>query len=130
MKGSKFQFSNPTLMNLTFEINQKFQAPPDGTVDIQVSCHINVKRDPGKNQAVVELTVEAGNKNKEAPFMFKVTEGAQFKWEEEAKEIVDKLLRQNAPALLLGYIRPIVSVFTSSTPYGAYNLPFIDFTKD
>ncbi|MEI3592754.1 MAG: hypothetical protein V8Q05_07985 [Lachnospiraceae bacterium] len=38
--------------------------------------------------------------------------------------MIEKLLNQNAPSLLLGYLRPIISQITAASPYNAYNLPF------
>ena len=47
-----------------------------------------------------------------------------------AEEQQEKLLTQNAPALLLSYMRPLVASATAASPYPAYHLPFIDFTKE
>lgn len=44
--------------------------------------------------------------------------------------MIEKLLNQNAPSLLLGYLRPIISQITAASPYNAYNLPFIDFQRN
>ena len=43
--------------------------------------------------------------------------------------MINKLLNQNAPSLLLSYLRPVIAQVTMASPYGAYNIPFIDFTK-
>ena len=55
---------------------------------------------------------------------------AEFRWPDSLNvEMVEKLLNQNAPSLLLGYLRPIISQITAASPYNAYNLPFIDFSE-
>lgn len=56
--------------------------------------------------------------------------GANFMWEEAiGEERAKQLLNINAPAVLLSYIRPMVSSMTNSSKYPALNIPFIDFTK-
>lgn len=88
--------------------------------------HINKIED--KNEAIVELTITVGNDDNLNPFYIKAIESAKFKWSDSTKINEDKLLEQNAPALLIGYLRPIISIITASFPFSAYNLPFIDFT--
>ena len=53
---------------------------------------------------------------------------AKFKWDSNLQEKnVEIFLNQNAPALLLSYARPIVSMVTNASHYPAYNIPFINF---
>lgn len=51
-----------------------------------------------------------------------------FRWDNEV-ENEDLLLKQNAPALLFSYIRPIIATITASSKYPAYDLPFVNFTE-
>ena len=50
-----------------------------------------------------------------------------FNW--KADEIDDILLEVNAPAVLIAYIRPIISQLTSFSGYPPLILPLINFTK-
>ena len=127
MGPSKFQFTNPLLLNLSMEINRRFA--PNDTAVLETKFHVRIDRHPDKREAIVELTVEIGGKEPSMPYFISLTEGAKFRWEEEADSKIDILLNQNAPALLLGYMRPIVAALTVASPYEAYNIPFIDFTK-
>ena len=43
--------------------------------------------------------------------------------------MVNSMLNVNAPALLLGYMRPIVSSITNSSALPVYNIPFINFKE-
>ena len=46
-------------------------------------------------------------------------EGANFRWNDELDDnMIDRLLNQNAPSLLLSYLRPIVAQVTSASKYG------------
>lgn len=49
--------------------------------------------------------------------------------EKYPNNMIDRLLNQNAPSLLLSYLRPIVAQVTSASKYGTYNIPFVNFTK-
>lgn len=78
---------------------------------------------------MVFLTLTLGEDNGNAPFYICATEAARFRWEKDMDEFSDDLLNSNAPALLLSYLRPVVAQITAASPFGAYNLPFMDFTK-
>ena len=56
--------------------------------------------------------------------------GSEFSWEDEKEDdLISELLNINAPALLTGYMRPIISLITSSSRFPTFNLPFLDFTQ-
>lgn len=64
------------------------------------------------------------------PFVLNIEMQANFKWIDEfSKSEVSTLLNQNAPALLLSYMRPIISEITSYG-FNSFMLPFIDFSKN
>lgn len=128
---SAFQFKNPVLTNLEFVVNDQFNSRGEESVKIPVSMSINIDREKDKsNEAIVALKVEIGDKNELCPYFINVTEQARFKWPDGLTDKqVDVLLNQNAPSLLLSYIRPIVAQSTAASEYGAYNIPFMNFTK-
>lgn len=129
MQSSDFQFKNPRLINLEFEVKKDFVATSDEPIDIRLSFNVDINKSSEKPEAIVELTVIAGTEDNSNPFYIKATEGAKFKWNEKVDNHVDKLLEQNAPAVLLGYLRPIISMITGVSPFSAYNIPLIDFTQ-
>ena len=55
---------------------------------------------------------------------------SEFSWQDLAENKIDVLLRQNAPALLLSYARPIISSITSASKFPTYNIPFLDFSSE
>lgn len=128
MKKSKFQFTDPELEKLEFDINAEYDADKfDGIV---MESHTQVKRDDS-NEAYVALTLRIGSNEENQPFTILVKMSANFSWEENLEEkLVKALLKSNAPAALLSYIRPIVSMITVSSKYPALNIPFIDFTQN
>lgn len=128
MVTSQFQFSNPILVELQFSLNNEYSVESE---DISVDLDIQIgKKRISETEALVELTIIIGADNKEAPFYIKAVEGAQFRWEKGAfdgEDSIDRLLSVNAPALLLSYLRPIISNVTGVSKYPAYNIPFINF---
>lgn len=130
MRKSAFQFSDPCLRQVHFTVNEEYTVPDEKNVEVGIRIGVDVNRIDGKNEAIVELSIEVGDAE-EAPFYICVVEGASFRWENmgDGKRL-DKFLKENAPALLLGYVRPVIANLTASSRYKAYNLPFIDFTEE
>lgn len=128
MKVSNFQFTNPALESIEFVINEEFET--NGEVAIETQIETNVINDKnGEDNAAVELQIIIGSKSKSTPFYICAKEMAYFRWESVQEDDRDRFLRQNAPALLLSYLRPIIAMVTNASKYPAYDLPFIDFTK-
>ena len=95
-----------------------------------LESHTQVKRNDS-NEAYVALTLRIGGNEENQPFSILVKMSANFSWGENLEEkLVKSLLKSNAPAALLSYIRPIVSMMTMSSKYSALNIPFIDFTQN
>lgn len=127
MKTSDFQFSTPTLSKLQFEINKNFVLNKAG-IEFGIQTNIDIHKSDKANQAIVSFTIIIGEVSDNVPFYIIATEEASFKWSEDENDI-DILLNQNAPALLLAYLRPIIAAVTSSSKYPSYNIPFINFTN-
>lgn len=130
MKPSKFQFLNPYLVEVYFVVNSNFgPGADDGEIEMQNAFNIQVKRSKNENRANVELTLETNTENEKAPFELRIKVASDFKWEDLDEKTVESMLNLNAPALLLGYMRPIVANITNSSNFPAYNLPFINFKE-
>lgn len=128
---SVFQFSNPMLLKLDFALNDEFVG--DGRTEIKVKLGIETRISREEdNSAVVVLCVTVGGKSQEDPFSIYAEEGARFGWKEGAyeDEALDRLLKQNAPALLLSYLRPMIANVTASSHYSAYDIPFMNFKEE
>lgn len=132
MKFSQLQFQDPALLDLQFSVNDGFRR--DKKVKMKIDTAVRVEQDDEeKNEATVTVSIGVGEKNAEAPFYISVTEQALFHWECEeqlSSEFIKQLLKNNAVALLIGYIRPIIAMVTNSSPYNSFNLPFIDLREE
>lgn len=132
-KESKFQFRSrsPRLSSLEYFINEDFQFDDDSEeLSLPIEMEVGVKEFKEEDNCTeVFLQIVLGDHDK-APFYLKAKEEAEFTWSEDLeKEKIRKLLNQNAPALLLSFLRPIIKEITSDLPYGSYYIPFMDFTK-
>lgn len=126
MKKSNFQFLNPYLTELQFQTNPEFDRTCCST-DVETFFQLHIKRSTEQNLANVELELNANMEREQAPFKILARVAADFIWDELDDRAVDAMLRLNAPALLLGYMRPIVANITNSSEFPVYNLPFMDF---
>lgn len=131
MKNSSFQFLNPYLEELYFFPEKDFIIE-NGSCKMKNSYNVMVTKEESSNQAKVELKLEINMDNDEpSPFKLRITMASDFKWEKDVGEdAVETLLRVNAPALLLGYMRPIVANITGASLYPAYNIPFMNFNDE
>lgn len=126
MKKSKFQFLNPYLVECEYKMNEEFMRE-DEEIEMHNEFNVEVKRHKKQNRAIVELRLRTNYNQPEKPFQLGVAVASEFEWEEMSEEMLEIFLNQNAPALLLGYMRPIVANITNSSKFAVYNLPFMNF---
>ena len=130
MEKSKLYFTNPIIKNINYKVNLNLEPYNDGSIDIANTFKLNIKRAENKNEALVELNIIIGEEDEKLPFFIDMIICAIFKWEDAYDEkTLQGLLSINAPALLLGYARPMIATITNMSPYPVYNLPFYNFTK-
>ena len=128
MKQSKFQFLNPSLEELYFVVNSELAAD-EVESEIQNNFHVQVRRSQNENRANVGLILETNMEMDKVPFKLRIKMVSDFKWEDLDEHQVENMLKLNAPALLLSYMRPIVASITNSANFPPYNLPFINFKE-
>ena len=129
MKDSVLKFGKPVLKNLEYKVSDEHME--NKKVNLHRCFHSNIIRVTNENESIVELTIQIGcdEKSVNPPFSLELTIGARFHWNEDLEEdFVAGLLEVSAPALLVGYARPIIANITSNS-IGQYDLPFVDFTK-
>lgn len=131
MEKSSFQFNNPTLKRLEFDVHDDFNR--QGKLNMEITVNVNIQRDKAEddtpsNSAYVLVTLSVGSKDNTTPFYIEADEGAHFRWEDGVfnEKQVDDLLNQNAVALLISYLRPVIASLTAASPYPSYNLPYIN----
>ena len=126
MKESKFKFMTPRLLSIGFSINMDFDQDEYKNMVLSSKTKVN-RRD---TEASVTLEFEIGDDKNSSPFHIVAVMQTVIKWEDNSIENIDAILSANAPSLLLSYLRPIVSNITASSPYNAYEIPYMDFTEN
>lgn len=139
MKKSQIQFTKPDVTRFSIVENPRFDSDSDdGTFDSLELSHF-VRRNPfHDDMAVVEIKLtnqDSFNRaDKDYPnvrFRIIAKARASFRWEKQLPDdLVKNLLNQNAVALLLGELRPLISHVTRAGKNGAFDLPFIDLTNE
>lgn len=125
MTSSKFQFTNPELLNLSFQINEDFIE--DCFSGLSIKGETLIRRSTSLPQAEVTFSLRIGEQNEKYPFFVAITMKAEFQWDDSMElAMVSMLLKANAPSMLLSYMRPIVSNLTASSKYPAFQIPFMN----
>lgn len=126
MEKSPFQFTEPHIVNLEFHINEEFDQTKFEGFEIfnEVSNAIIEEN----QEAFVRLSITIGKKENATPFTCKIDMVAKFKMEQKcSSEVFEKLINVNAPALLLSYARPTISIITAQAGFPSFNMPFVNF---
>lgn len=129
MKTSKLQFLNPYLVELNFNENENFDRKNNKELEMQNKFDIEIQKHKDENIAKVQLSLNINKDNEDAPFKLSIKVASDFIWEDMEEKAVENMLNLNAPALLLGYMRPIVANITNVSSFPVYNLPFINFKE-
>ena len=129
MKKSGFQFTDPHIVKLEFEVNEGFAE--DKFQGFEIKSEVSQAVIKENEEAFVKLCIFIGERNETSPFYCNVDMMAKFKAEETcAPDFFQKLLKANAPALLLSYARPIVSIVVAQAGFPEFNIPFINFVEN
>lgn len=122
---SKFQYTTPRITKFNYGVN----APIENKVwSIGLKHRKNIKK-LSSTEAIVSLSMIIGTDD-DSPFKIEFIVEAKFRWETYNTETISTLLSQTAPSLLIGYARPLISIFTNSSGVTPFNIPMIDFTQE
>lgn len=129
MKKSMFQFKNPHIEEISFKINNDIPHEDDIPLGINIQTFLS----DVKNNALVKLTLTVGeldvnSKKLKNSIYFNGCIVSEFKWEREIKN-VENMLKVNGGAVLLSYLRPILSSLTMQAGIKPLHIPLIDFTE-
>ena len=129
MKQSQFQFSKPTIENINYKIINIDIETIKQNKAIPVKTTVDVKKSESENKAIVKLNFYAQNTDS-FPFYIDITMSSQILWETaDNTNFIDNILNYNVPAMILSYMRPIISSITSHSDYNSFDIPFLDLRK-
>ena len=131
MNQSKFQFLKPKIVELQFRADDNFPLDKITEGEMKLDMSAEIIQDMDEPTATVILHIALGEEGgAETPYFLRVSMSARFKWEDTLeKSAVESLLKQNAVALLISYVRPVMSNVTGIAGFEPFDLPFIDMTK-
>ena len=132
MAKSSFQFIQPVVTMARFEMLRPVVDQSENKCDVHIKHE--VVRNKENNSAYVQVVVQVNKKEEEiigdALFYIEIAMQSAFKWDNSlSEEDVDKLLKYNATALLISYIRPIIVNMTYMSPVSTINLPYINLNR-
>ncbi|MEG2262685.1 MAG: protein-export chaperone SecB [Raoultibacter sp.] len=133
MALSDFQFTSPVLLGIQMNVNKDYTPDKEKKVPIHAEVNVNVLKVKALNEAQVTLYLSVNkDMSDSAPYVIEAEITSLFTWDKEAytDEMLNGLLKQNAPALLISYIRPLIAMITNASPYETCTIPFMDFTKE
>ncbi len=100
-------------------------------IDLKLSGNTEIhKFEENKAKVIFSFSVFKKEPIESVPFKIEIIIEGIFTWNEEISlDMVDQLLNTNAPAILISYIRSIVTQLTVLSGFPALVLPLLNFTK-
>ena len=132
MKKSSFKIISTSTEEVVFKKNDLFISKNEN-INLKLDSNIEVIfLENNRARVVLEFNIFDEKNLDTVPFFIKVKESGIFEWKEDTNfETLINLLHIIAPALLLSYIRSIISQLVAFSGYPSLVIPFIDFsTKD
>ncbi|MCT4606063.1 MAG: protein-export chaperone SecB [Marinisporobacter sp.] len=131
MKESKFQLiGKPRVTKSLFEISEKFDS--DGELTLEIENNVKIIQAENDIEAMVILTLEIFKTNdfEKVPFKMDMTIEGHFGWSEELKDNktqLEVMLKENAPAILYSYLRPLITLLTVEGNLPPLVIPLMNF---
>lgn len=125
--ASPFKVEEIRLLDCEFITNEDF-SNDEIKLEIGTEIDISVSENNPKARIYLSLNVFEKDRFEDYPFFIRIRMKGIFSWEDSIVEpMLGKLLKENAPAVLLSYIRPFVSQFTAYAHYPPLILPLLSF---
>ena len=135
LKSSNFQLlDKPRVTKSIFTINKDFNFDKEISLDMENNIKIAETSDEDLTSLVVlNLRFFKDNELTNVPFNLEIEIEGFFGWDEELEENEDKLevlLKENAPAILYSYLRPIITAMTVEANLPTLVIPLMNFRKE
>jgi preprotein translocase subunit SecB len=129
MQKSNFQLKSQRLISVAFELNPNFKRSGEIELDVDILSEVVDQRE---KFAIVRLKLAAFKKTEQdtAPFKSNIVVEGVFTWSDPIEESeLQSFLNINAPAVLMSFIRPVLSQLTVFSGLPGLILPMFNFTK-
>lgn len=128
IKNSKFKYKLPILKNIIFKVNEDFNK--ENIEDVIVHGNKQIKRNGDEAIVSLELNIYEENNN-DYPFFLSITMEGRFSWDDDiGEEMINLLLNENAPSVIVSFMRSHVVSLTTGAGYESFILPLLDFTDN
>jgi len=134
LKKSNFQLiGKPKITKIIFISNKDFVFDKEVSLKISNNVQIAKSMDQQKRESIVTLSfgIFSGENLSEVPFKIDLEIEGCFIWDEELEKNsrLDNLLKQNAPAILYSYLRPIITLITIEANMPPLVIPLLNFSE-
>ena len=132
MRESNFQLiGKPVVTKSLFELNNEFDFQGDIALEIDNNIEI-IKLENQPMESIIRLTLGFFTKSdfKKVPFKIEMKIEGHFKWDEELDEkeaLLETMLKENAPAILYSYLRPLITSLTMEADLPPLIIPLMNF---
>ena len=128
MKESFFKLRSQFTEEIIFKKNSDFK---DRKIKLKFSHRLEIKNiDEGSSNVKLIFNIFTEEELAESPFFISITQSGKFEYPSNLdKNNLENLLNINAPAVLLSYIRGLISQITAFSGYPALIIPLINFAK-
>ncbi len=133
MIKSSFQLvGKPRISKMLFEANKEFIFKGEVQLETNNNIHIIKNSDEQKNNSIVILNVGifTSKSLSDVPFKMDFEIEGHFIWDDKLAEDtfrLDSLLKQNAPAILYSYLRPLITLITVEANMPPLIIPLMNF---
>lgn len=119
---------------MLFEANKEFVFKNEVQLEMNNNIHITKNSDGQKYDSLVTLSIGIfTSKNlSDVPFRMNIEVDGHFIWDEKLAEDtlqLDSMLKQNAPAILYSYLRPIITLITIEANMPPLVIPLMNFCE-
>lgn len=135
MKESNFQLTGkPKLNGFSLVTNKEYKFNEELALEIDNSISIIKGTEEHARQAIVVLKIGIFSLQElsKVPFQINVEIEGYFNWDDELEKnavLLDAMLKQNAPAILFSYVRPLITLITVEADMPPLVIPLMNFKE-
>ena len=134
LKESSLQLvGKPKINSVSYETNKKFKFS-NQELELKIDHHISVSKGSGEHSQEAIVVLNIGfftiEEFETVPFRISMEIEGRFKWTDELEKDsanLEKVLTQNAPAILYTYSRPFITLITFEAEMPPLVIPLINF---
>lgn len=132
MQESNFQLvGKPVINKIVYETNKEFDFTGEFSLDVKNDIKI-VSSNENTQEAIVvfQIGIFTNKDFNDVPFKISVEIEGYFKWDDELQKnqvLLESMLKQNAPAILYSYVRPIITLITVEANMPPLVIPLMNF---